>query len=356
MSVRVLLLAVTISLIPLLGWSAGLRIYDGPWTEVKPADLAVHPLKDEGYTESWFFMVQGQGNLWLFIHYGISNLEPLSDFNGAIETTVIDDGKVTFVKDKLDAKQIRYQQGHPDLAIGKNTLKPSGNGWALHIEQSGVSLDLTVKPTTPSAKPGRTVYPNGTYYVVDFAAPRAEVNGTLKLGSKTITVTGSGYFDHSVQNYPAHKMADELYSFRGFSDDAGLNYLMFKTPSKLGGAQMPALILMRGNKILARTTAVKMTGSHMQRDKDNDYQYPGRWNFEAKDGEVPITGTITLGKRLQEQNAADDFNVFERTLIKTFVANPMLYRHEGTFQFTIGGTNPATLSGTGVAEIVILRQ
>src|SRR5690606_9280794 len=97
------------------------QVYAGPCGEVVEADLAVHPMKDEAYTESWFLMVQGEDNLLLFVHYGISNLQPLSDFDGAIETTVLYQGKTTFVKDNIKKAHVKYKDGKLDLAIGKNT-------------------------------------------------------------------------------------------------------------------------------------------------------------------------------------------------------------------------------------------
>jgi hypothetical protein len=333
-----------------------LQIYPGAWSPVTPADLATHPLKPEAYTESWFFMVQGADGLWLFLHFGISNMQPLSDFDGALETTVIRNGAVTFVKDNIGKKQVRHSTTTLDLALGKSTLKAVPEGYVLHVEQKGVTVDLVVKPLVAGVKPGRSIYPNGEFYQLDLAAPRASVSGSLVLDGKTLPVAGQGYFDHSLQDYPAHKMADRLYSFRGFSAEGGVNYLNFVTPKGLGGEDMPALLVLKGNEVAARLTSMRMTGAADLSDKSNDYTYPSKWSFEGRDGENPVSGTIVLGKKLQEQNAADDFNVFERTLIKAFVANPMLYRHAGTFDFTVGGKTPVHVTGEGVAEIVVLRQ
>src|SRR5690606_16730325 len=100
----------------------------------------------------------------------------------------------------------------------------------MHVSQSGVELELTATPQIGGIKPSRTVFPDNTYYELHVAAPRAAVQGTLKLDGKTIPVKGSGYLDHSVQNFPAHKMADRLYSFRGYSETDGVNLLTFSLP------------------------------------------------------------------------------------------------------------------------------
>jgi hypothetical protein len=352
---KLVLAAVLVALTASLGLAAkALKVYDGPWRDVADADLAVHPLKEEAYTESWFFMVQGEDDLWLFVHYGISNLQPMSDFDGVIETTVIHKGKVTFVKDNLKKDKVKYAAGALDLTLGTNTLKGGGGAYAVNVNQAGLKLDLQVKTVVPGVKPSPTRYPDGEYYAVDFAAPRAEVSGSLTLGGKAVVVKGAGYFDHSVQNFPAHKMADRLFSFRGYSADGGLNVLTFQTPSAIGGVDMPALVVMKGDKVLAKSTSLKITGTKPLADDDNDYHYPSVLQLEAKDGATPISGTITLAaKPLMMQNAADDFNFFERSLIKVFVANPMLYRHTGTFSVSVGGE---TVTGTGIAEVVILRE
>lgn len=349
-------LALVLSLAAGAAAKDAVKIYSGPWGEVSEADLAVHPMKDESYTESWFVMVQGEDDLNIFVHYGISNLQPLSDFDGVMETTVLHKGKVVFVKDNLKKGDVKYAQGKLDLAVGKNTLKQQGNVYALHADQDGVKLDLTVTPQVGGVKPSKTVFPGNQYYELHVAAPRAQIQGTLKLEGKNIPVKGFGYFDHSVQNFPAHKMADRLYSFRGYSDQDGVNLLTFTLPEDLGGVDMPALVLMKDNKVVARSTSLKMTGAKTLSDKDNDYTYPSLWTLEAKDGDKTIKGTITLGKQVHKQNAAEDFNFFERTLIKTFVANPMLYRHVGKFSFDVSGAEPVKVEGQGVAEILILRE
>lgn len=333
------------------------QVYAGPWGEVVETDLAVHPMKDESYTESWFLMVQGEGDLLLFVHFGISNLQPLSDFDGAIETTVLHNGKTTFVKDNFKKSRVKYKDGKLDLAIGKNTIKQVDGAIQMYVTQSGVELQLTATPQVGGIKPSPTVFPDKRTYELHVAAPRATIQGTLKLDGKTVPVKGVGYLDHSVQNYPAHKMADRLYSFRGFSETDGVNLLSFTLPKDLGGVEMPALVLLKDNEVVARSTSVKMTGESTERDSDNKYTYPTVWTLEATDGEKAIKGTIKLDKRVQRQNAADDFNFFERTLIKTFVANPMLYRHLGDFAFEItGGEQPVTVGGQGVAEVLILRE
>jgi hypothetical protein len=333
-----------------------LQVYPGAWSAVSPADLAVHPLKKEAYTESWFFMVQAPSDVWLFVHFGISNLQPLSDFDGVVETTVLRNGKVTFVKDKLSSGKLKYSQTGLDVTMGKNTLKAGPDGWLMHVDQDGVKLDATFKPMVAGVKPGRSLYPGGEYYELQIAAPRAEASGTLTLDGKPLPVQGSAYFDHSIQDFPAHKMADRLYSFRGFNGADGVNFLSFQAPKDLGGSEMPTLVLIKGDQVVAKTAVVHMAGTQPVSDDDNDYSYPTQWSFEGKDGDAPVTGSITLGKRLHSQNAAEDFNMFERTLIKAFVANPILYRHTGTFNFSLAGKTPASVSGNGIAEILILRQ
>jgi hypothetical protein len=334
-----------------------LRVFEGAWSTVAGADIATHPLKPSGYTESWYVMVQAPDDLWIFLHYGITNLEPLSSGDGAVESTIIHKGKVVFKKEKFKSRDVSFSERDLKLKIGESTFEAADGGWRVNLIQKDLNLSLMLKPEVPGIKPGRTTYPGGEFYQINIAAPRARASGTLKLNGVTIPVSGAAYFDHSLQDYPAHRMADRLYSFRGFSAETGINFLTFITPPDLGGAEMPTLILMREGKVVARTTLVKMTGDKALSDRRNKYTYPSVWSFEAKDGETPIRGTITLGNELQRLNAAEDFNFLERALIKTFVANPMLYRHAGTFGFQVGdGDAATTFEGSGIAEVVILRQ
>ncbi len=331
-----------------------LRIFEGDWQPVSDADIAVHPLKPEGYTESWYLMVQGEAGLWVFLHFGVTNMEPWSDGNGVVETTILRPGaKPRFIKSKFDDDEVKFSTKTLHLKMGDSFIRSQEGDWVIRIRQDGVELDLNVKPVVAGVRPGRTIYPDDEFYQLNIAGPRVAVTGTMSEGKKKTALNGPGYMDHSLQDYPAHKMADRLYSFRGFSQEDGVNFLVFFTPESLGKKPMATLVLTKGDKVIARATQVTLTGAEERHDKANKYTYPAAWTIKADDGGKPVTGTIKLGELLQSQNAADDFNMFERTLIKTFVANPMLYRHPGSFSFQVGDQ---TVSGDGVAEVVILRQ
>ncbi len=343
---------------PTMAEEKKLRVFEGEWTPVEAAEFATTPLKPEGYTESWYAMVQAPDDLWIFLHFGLSNLEPMSDFDGAVETTVLYQGKDHFVKTKTGRGNVKHDEGKLDLTIGKNSIKAVDGAWKIALNQEGdddkIKLDLTLTPVVAAIKPGKTIYPDGEFYKVDFI-PRARAEGKLVLNGKTIPVSGPAYADHSLQDYPAHKMAERLYSFRGYAGEYGVSFLDFHTPKHLGKVRMPTLVLSKGDEVVARTTNVQMAGDKIIEDDDNDYTYPTEWTFEALDGERKITGKISLGKQVQKQNATDDFNFFERALIKTFVANPVIYRHVGDFSFAVDGTS-TTMAGKGIAEVVILDE
>ena len=333
-----------------------LRVFEGEWGPVSDRNIANHPMRTSSYTESWYMMVHGGEDLWIFLHFGISNLEPFSRGNGAVEATILHQGKVTFKKDKTSRRHVSFSEEKLDLTIGDHSLVATDEGWRVKTRQDGIELDLLVKPVVAGIRPGRTVYPKGEFYQIDLVAPRAVAEGSLKLDGKRLEIKGNAYFDHSVQDYPPHRMADRLYSFRGYSEKDGINFLLFETPDDLGGVSMPTLVLMRGDEVIVRTAAVEMTGAEIVRDDDYDYTYPTQWSFTAKDGDTEVEGTISLNRRVHVQNAADDFNAVERALIRTFIANPMLYRHMGDYSFTVKGETPVTLSGSGIAEVVILRE
>lgn len=320
-------------------------------------DIILHRMDDEFYTESWYFMGQMLDGTEIFIHYGLSNAG-FGSFTGAIETTIIDkDGTVHFEKTTVKKDKIKYDEKRLDIDFdGEHSIE--GTPARYHITSQGDELgfDLVVTPYVPGLKfgDGTTWFDKDhtEFYSLAILTPKGKMEGSISVRGEKRNVRGYAYGDHAWQNYPAHKMADRLFSMRGFDKESSAAFLIFVTED----FTIPTLVLTKGKEVALATTAIDMVESqHTADEKITKYRIPGQLDLRSKGDGPKFTGKITFDKRTMRQDPTKEFNFFERTLIKMFVAKPILYRHDGHYSFTYGEVSDKKIEGKGVIETMILR-
>lgn len=352
------LLCFTLFFVPMAGGTLSASpfvLFPGPPTApLAGEDLLLHRMNDEFYAESWYLQAQFTDGTLLFLHYGVSNAG-LGNFNGAVEhTAILPDGQVVFDKLQFSPKEIRYAPERLKIHFGDAiVLEGDLNRYHLKSTKGKFRYELTVIPEVPGLKfgKGKTLFPREKqFYALAILTPRGKVEGNLTLeGNKPAPVQGTGYMDHAWQNYPAHRMANRLYSLRGFEPGGeGITFLTFFYPS---GGEIPTLVLHRGGEVAYATSSLTTRGEGEVKDPVKPhYSLPLTLMVETRDG---VQGKITLKEQLMRQDAVQDFNLFERTLIKMFVADPVLYRYRSHYRFEKGELR---WEGEGVVEIVVLRE
>lgn len=321
-------------------------------------DLILHRMSDEFYAESWYFMSRLQDGSQIFIHYGISNAG-FGAFTGAIEATVVDvDGTVHFEKTTVKKDKIKYKEDVLNIDFdGDHTIVGDVNRFQITSHGEEIAFELTVTPIVPGLKfgDGATWFDDSRkeFYNLAILTPKGQMEGTVTVEGQKRQIKGYAYGDHSWQNYPAHKMADRLFSMRGFSAESSAAFLVFATAK----FTIPTLVLTEGKNVVLATTAVDVVeGKHTQDEQIKKYQVPGELTLRNRKGGPEFSGKIAFDKRLMRQDPTDEFSFLERTAIKLFVAKPILYRHDNSFEFTVGGGDaPKTIQGKGVTETMILR-
>lgn len=325
------------------------------------ADLVINPMSDEFYTESWYMMSRLADGRQIFLHFGITNAGPGS-FMGAIEATVIDrDGRIHFDKTQLSRKDIQYETARLKVDFGgKHLVEGSPERFTFRSQGEKIGFDLSFVPEAPGVVlgGGRTAFDAkaAEFYELRILSPRAKVGGTLTVEGKTTPVEGWGYGDHAWQNYPPHKMADRLFSLRSFGAEDAMSLLVFVAP---GGTLIPSLVVARGKDIALATHKIELGQSEFVADDEiKAYQVPTRLALKHAAGGPELRGAVRFGKRVQRQDAVQDFNVFQRTLIKMFVAKPILYRYDADYTLEWKGADGAvgTSRGGGIVEAMILRE
>lgn len=324
-------------------------------------DLVLHRMSDEFYTESWYFMARLDDGRQIFFHYGFSNAG-FGSFTGAIEATVIDpDGEVHFEKTQVDSDDVSYEEDRLaiDFDDGRFTLTGEPGQYRFTGKGEEIAFDLEVSAVAPGVKlgDGKTYFGDdrSQFYALAILTSKGRISGELTVDGEASTVEGFAYGDHSWQNYPAHKMADRLYSMRGFSEDDSVAFLVFAHPD---GGLIPALVVTKGEEVVLATHELKLKETEHETDPEKtEYQVPQKILLRSDAEGATFRGIIELGDRIQRQDAVSEFSFVERTLIKMFVAQPILYRYENDYRLEIKADDGsvAAVEGDGVVEAMILR-
>lgn len=321
-------------------------------------DLKLHRMSDEFYAEAWYFMARLQNGAQIFIHYGISNAG-LGAFTGAIEATFIDkNGVMTFEKTTVKKDKIKYSETALDISFdGDHTIKGDPSRYHATSHGEKISFDVTVTPIVPGLRfgDGTTWFDDKKkeFYSYAILTPKGQMEGTVTVKGEKMAIKGYAFGDHSWQNFPAHKMADRLFSMRGFDNDASASFLIFATKN----FSIPMLVLTEGNKVVLASNQIEIVEGKFTADEQiKKYQIPGEIKIRGKGDAQGLVGTLNFGKRLMRQDPTEEFSFLERTAIKMFVAKPILYRHDNAYEFTLpNGDAPKVIKGNGVTETMILR-
>jgi tetratricopeptide (TPR) repeat protein len=163
--------------------------------------------------------------------------------------------------------------------------------------------------------------------------PKGKVQGTVTIEGKKSTVSGWAYVDHAWQNYPAHKMADRLYSVRGFSDQDSVAFLAFKVP---GGGLMATLILTEGEEIGLATHKLKMAEAGLTPDPEkSDYLVPATIAVKGAPDGPSVDGLIRL-ERFHEEYIPTDGEKALSHLQRAVEKNPHNYKAKLLFARNYG--------------------
>jgi hypothetical protein len=243
---------------------------------------------------------------------------------------------------------------------GKHLVEGTPDRIVFRSQGEKIGFDLSFVPEAPGVVlgGGKTAFDAEAkeFYELRILSPRAKVSGTLTVDGKTAPAEGLGYGDHAWQNYPPHKMADRLFSLRSFGAEDAMSLLVFVAP---GGTLIPSLVVAKGKEIVLATHKIELAQSDFVDDDEiKAYKVPTKLALKGAAGGPDLRGQVSFGKRVQRQDAVKDFNFFQRTLIKMFVAKPILYRYDADFAIEWKGADGAVAAsrGNGIAEAMILRE
>lgn len=208
--------------------------------------------------EWWYFDMQLDDGSTLVATF---NTKPNTAPDGPLDPSVL------LIYHGADGARVRTDSHHPaeeftakrdacDVQIGPNTVVGDLEHYELHLEEGGVSADITIDRAAPSWRPGAGV----TYF--DSArtqhlgwvvpVPYGTVEGTIAVNGETRTVTGSAYHDHNWGNRVMDAGLDHWFWGRAHIGDYTVVYVRMTTKGLLGlgSLNIPTFLLAKGDEVI----------------------------------------------------------------------------------------------------------
>ena len=173
--------------------------------------------------------------------------------------------------------------------------------------------------------------------------PYGHSSGKITVGGKTYDLTGNVYSDHGWATIKMPDFVSEWRTLRVYNGAKSIVLHQQFLTKTFGGVEQAFGLFSADGKTMLPLTAVNLKPSASEKHKTG-YQRPTAFNFSAKAGKYTIAGSMKESRFLDAIDVLAQVTWPVRVLIKAFYANPHLFRHITTYDFTITGPDGKTES------------
>jgi hypothetical protein len=319
----------------------------------------LHRMDRRTWSESWFHVVRLDSGHTLFITFMVSNIS-LTPPDAGVEVSLgMPDGTYRFIKSLYDEKDLSLAKDAFSIRIGPNRVWGTHPGYRIEVHEKGIDLELAIQSCCPGIRfrNGRVILGKKGQHVFDHSThvPSSRVEGTLGTGGTPIPVQGWLHADHCYQDLPSSAFSSRWRSLRFFQGDVGLVYVEFDLTAEYGGAPLPWLYLIEDNKVRCFTNQVRFTEQDPVTDPATGYAYPRGFTLEVSDPACPLRCAYTARGMVDRLRITDHLGLVQRTILKTFIADPVFYRFLDSVDLTLEpqGRN-RRVTGEGVHEYIVV--
>ncbi|MFW9834183.1 MAG: lipocalin-like domain-containing protein [Candidatus Thorarchaeota archaeon] len=337
------------------GWTGPGR-RDGTILPMKLEENALHiEVGKKNQFEWWYFDAHLEGGYTLVAFFYAAYPNPgLDQGKIAVELTLLrPDGRKTQKVIKYNKSQFFASREEPHVTIGNNTMvfKPSDDGlpvYEIFLEDEDLMFELTYKGEVKGWQPGDgySHYPNLGYFAWVVPLPRASVEGTIRDGNKTMSVSGLGYHDHNWLNFPFQNIIEYWMWGRVYSENYTVAYAFIQCNEKVGRHQVKVLLLAKGSEPILSTGDYEFIKEDFEFHPRVKHSFPNRISIKVPD-ELDVV--LDVDRVLEAMDLLDNFNPVLRFLAKYVLRmKPGYFRllsdfklevnHDGTIQRETGST------------------
>ncbi len=319
-------------------------------------EMRYHPMDDFFFAEAWFFMGIFT-NGYSFNGTVIVTNTALRKFTPAVEFSIFTpEGRRINRKEEFSPRELEASEKEFFIKVDKNSIYGDENMISLKFENRGAGLDLKLERQSPGFKPGSGRVFIGSErkkfwnYVIPY--PSARVRGTIEIDGKKIEVEGRGFHDHSLQNIPNTSYSTNWLSTHIFADNYTINALEFSSSEKYNGKRICMIMLSGKGKTVFSSDSYNI--NYLEHSEPDEFKnvYPTAVLITASDEDIELRIKIKTGKSLEKIDILGSLNPVTRSIIKTFIAKPMIYRFSAKAEIELKKDDKKeVLEGFGTLEV-----
>ena len=346
------------------GWTGPGR-RDGTILPLEIEDDALHiEVGAKNQFEWWYFdaHLEGGHTLVAFFYAAIPN-PGLDQGKIAVELTLLrPDGRKTQKVIKYKKPDFYASREKPDVKIGENYMKVEFHDdglpvYEIFLEDEDLMFNLTYKAQVKGWKPG-TGYSHfadlGHFaWVVPF--PRASVEGTVRDGDNTMSVTGVGYHDHNWLNFSFQSIIKYWMWGRIYSENFTVSYAYIQCNEKVDDHTVKVLMLAKGSEPILSSGEYNFTKEDFEFSPAAKHSFPHKIAIKVPD---EMEAVLTVDKVLEAEDMLDNFHPVLGFLVKNVLRlKPGYFRLLSNFELTVNHEGKTSKEdGQTLHEIVLFKS
>ena len=346
------------------GWTGPGR-RDGTILPVKHEENALHiEVGAKNQFEWWYFDAHLEGGYTLVAFFYAAYPNPGLDLGKiAVELTLLrPDGRKTQKVIKYKKSQFYASREEPLVTIGNNTLEVelTDDGlpvYKIFLEDEDLMFDLTYKGEVKGWQPGNgySHFADLGYFAWIVPLPKASVEGTVRDGTKTMSVKGVGYHDHNWLNFSFQSIIEYWMWGRVYSKNFSVAYAFIQCNEKVNRHQVKVLLLANGTEPIISSGDFEFIKEDFEFNPRAKHSFPHRITMEIPD-EMKVV--LDVEKVLEAEDMLDNFNPILRFFAKHILRlQPGYFRLLSNFEIQVNQNDQEYKeTGSTLHEIVLFKS
>ena len=342
----IIVLAALTVLVPISAQAWEAKVFEGEVVDAEPSDLHPHTADAEKvfYSEDYSFTLRVEGKMGLSLKFGMSN--------------VLGGKGSAFVDASVRAPGMKKNRLRKTYAAGDWSFQPepfelkmkdllfSGDPARLKLayETERARVELQLDAAVPGMRPGTgKAEISGEGYVGIVVWPKMRISGTIfdKKKEKSHAVKGWAIFSHAASTLPPGQMPERWYYFKSTSRENPVLFQALTLSEEFGGTTHGWLVVVEGEKVLLRTTALELTPTTFKKTKGASLP----WAFYLKgENEAGLEGAIQASKLKRAVNRLKKLPALYANIVRKFV-NPTRYTFKGEMELALPGGKKVRVDG-----------
>lgn len=331
---------------------------------LEPGENAAHDLPGRNSFEHWYFDARLDDG---HVVVGFLQAAELITKKPGVELHLYTpSGEKLSAARVYSAPDVRVSRAKCDVWVGDNHASIEGTEDVglpvhhLHIAEGGMEADLTFQNMVPGWKPGggKTNYGERDFFAWVVPAPRATVDGTVKVGGETIEARGTGYHDHNWGVGDMRRIVSYWHWGRLYAGEFTLLYANVMTRKRYGNACSTPLMLAKGDRVILSTGEMSLRGSDHVFNSVANRDYPSTVLIEVPGSlrlELEVEDVIDAHNLLRDVSPVFGNRTVE-TIANRLIGRPGYFRFNSRFALHVEHAGVSyDRTGTTLHEMVALQ-